>query len=225
MQLGGIIRFAYGVGGGERVIFDSSVDSKMLEQDFEVRAKPATSEPSPTRQQVLAMTRRLLAERFGLRVRIESEVDDVMVLRLAKSGVFGAGLRPAPEGCITFPLGLNPKDERFAEASERSCFLTHSDERFRGTMTMADFAASLSSWSGSPILDRTELKGTFRIDVRMSRASLAKMSRLPLPVYPPETDAPSFVDAMRDQLGLIARRERQPLPVLVIEHLGPLVEN
>jgi len=225
LNLGGIIGMAYGVEGGERIIGASADVSKYLNRQVEVRAKPADTASAISRADILAMTRRLLAERFSLQVRFDTELANVMVLRLAKPGVLGPGLRPAPEGCSRLPPGARPDDASYAEAYQRNCNFTNFRERVRGTSTLAEFANWLSSYTRSRILERTGLEGTFAIDVKVSQASLFRMSREPRNAYPPETGAPSFVDAFNDQLGLIVRRESQPVRMLVVERLGPLIEN
>ena len=40
------------------------------------------------------------------------------------------------------------------------------------------------------------------------------------------SNAPALVDAFREQMGLSSRVERdQPIRRIVVEHIGPLVEN
>jgi uncharacterized protein (TIGR03435 family) len=123
------------------------------------------------------------------------------------------------------PAGASPYGDKFAEAYLRSCVLTFFGDRLRGTMTLKDFALMLSTFARRPILDRTELEGMFAIDVAVATASIIPdpPARLGVPIE--QSDAPAFVDAMRDQMGLSARRERQPIRLFVVEHVGPLVAN
>jgi uncharacterized protein (TIGR03435 family) len=124
------------------------------------------------------MTRQLLADRFGLKVRIDSELVPATVLRVIKPGVLGLGIRPAPEGCNQPPLDARI-DERFAEAFRRSCHLTMFG-RIRGTVTLDEFARLLSLRAGRAILNRTDLGGLFTIDVAVDVATLVREAPSPL---------------------------------------------
>jgi uncharacterized protein (TIGR03435 family) len=175
------------------------------------------------------MTRQMLAERFGLRLRIDTELVSATVLRVIKPGAFGRGLRPAPEGCSELPSGVNRYDPKFAEFYRRNCALTSVEGRFRGTVSLDVFARSVSAVAGRPILNRTGLEGLFAFDATIDLTTLRQdvPSRLGPPVIrSAQSGAQAFVDALRDQMGLSARtEERQPIRRFVVESVGPLVEN
>jgi uncharacterized protein (TIGR03435 family) len=167
----------------------------------------------------MSMTRHLLAERFGLKVRVETALVRAAVLRVIRPGALGRGLRAAPEGCTPLPAGAVFGDGEFSEAYGRNCVLTLFGDRFRGTVTLDAFADLVSFHAQRPILNRTGLQGTFRIDVAVAPASFRPDVRR-------QSDAPAFVDALRDQMGLSAREESgQPIRRFVVEHVGPLVPN
>jgi uncharacterized protein (TIGR03435 family) len=222
------IQVAYGAESYEKIVPAESVASSSLEQEFEVRALPPESS-RPVPEDVRAMTRQMLAERFGLRVRIDSELARTTVLRVIQPGVLGPGLKPATEGCSQLPPGANPYDNRFTDAYRRSCVLTSFDGRFRGTVTIDEFARMVSFLAQRPILNRTDLTGPFAIDVRVALTSIMPetIGRLGAPRLDATapSDAPAFVDALRIQMGFIARAERQPIRLFVVERLEPLVEN
>jgi len=167
----------------------------------------------------------MLAERFGLKVRIDTETVTTTVLRTIKPGVLGRGARRAPEGCRPLPAGASPYNTKFDEAYLLSCVLTFFGDRLRGTVTLQDFSRTLSALARRPILDRTDLTGTFTIDVSVASPTLIPDALGPLGVSKEQSDAPAFVIALRDQLGLSARRERQPVRLFVVEHLGLLIPN
>lgn len=224
-----IIWLAYGVEPYEKLVTANPDASGSLEEVFDVDARAPDSPPPPTREEVKAMTRQMLAERFGLSVRIDTELVSATVLRLIEPGVFARGLRPAPEGCSPLPSGVNPYDPKFAELYRRSCGLTRFDGRFRGIVSLDEFARAVAYVAGRPILNRTGLEGLFAFDATIDMTSLAQdaPSRLgPLVPRPGQSGAQAFVDALRDQMGLSARtEERQPIRRFVVEHVGPLVEN
>ena len=224
-----LIRFSYDIEPYEQVVTANPETSGFLAEVFDVDARPPES-PSPlTREEVKVMTRQMLAERFGLRVRIDTELVSATVLRTIKPGAFGRGLRPAPEGCSPVPSGVNPYDPKFAESYLRSCNLTSFDSRFRGIVSLDEFARSVSASAGRPILNRTGLEGLFAFNATIDMTTLRQdvPSRLGPPVpRSAQGGAQAFVDALRDQMGLSARtEERQPIRRFVVEHVGPLVEN
>ncbi len=80
--------------------------------------------------------------------------------------------------------------------------------------------ASLASLV-SPIYDETGVPGRFAFDLTFARETLwpAKADSVK------QSDAPAFADAIRDQLGLTMEKARRPIRMLVVEHVGPLVED
>lgn len=228
-DLRGIIILAYGVETYERIVAIQPGASRLLEQFFEVRALPPDALSPPNPDEVKAMARQMLAERFGLRVRIDTEPARAMVLRMIEPGVLGPGLRPAPEGCTRLPSNANPYDAKFADAYRRNCGLTMFGGRFRGVVTLDEFARRVSFRAGQPILNRTGLEGAFAIDVAIDMTSLVQdvPSRLGARAVGPagQNDARSFVEVLRDEMGVSARTESQPVRLFVVEHVGPLVEN
>lgn len=225
-DLKSIIHLAYGAKQYERVVAVEPGASRFLDEQFDIRALPPPSPSPPPRDEVMAMTRHMLAERFGLTLRIDTEAVNATVLRATKPGVLGPGLRPAPEGCRPLPAGATPYNSRFDEAFQRSCTLRWVGNRLRGTATLDNFAQALSLSAQRPIIDRTDLTGMFTIDVVIAMASLGPgPPGVPPRVSLEQNDAPAFVDALRDQMGLSARRERQPIRLFVVEHMELLTAN
>ena len=171
------------------------------------------------------MTRHMLEERFGLKVRIDSETVTATVLRTIKPGMLGRGARQAPQGCSPLPADARPGNATFEQAYLRSCVLTFFDNRLRGTVTLQDLARTLTAFAWRPILDRTDLTGLFTFDVAMASASLTPQALGPMGAAVEQSDAPAFVDALRDQLGLSARKERQTIRLFVVDSVGPFVPN
>lgn len=223
-----LIVLAYEVDPYERVVGVEPAVSRALEERFEVNALPPESSRLPSQKEIRTMARQMLEERFGLKLRIDSELVSATVLRVIKAGVFGPGLRPAPEGCVRLPPGTNLYDGKSTETLRRNCMVTMFG-RTRGTVTLDEFARVISFAARRPILNRTGLEGLFAIDVAFDIRSLAEEvpSRLGARVPGPadQSDAPAFVDALSAQMGLSARTERQSIRLFVVEHVGPLVAN
>ena len=80
----------------------------------------------------------------------------------------------------------------------------------RGTMTgvkatMAMFATALTRPLQRGVVDETGLKGTYTFEVKFD------------PEENPASDNPPLLDAVREQLGLVLKPSRGPVPVLVID--------
>jgi uncharacterized protein (TIGR03435 family) len=76
---------------------------------------------------------------------------------------------------------------------------------------LADFAA-VRFFQGSPIIDRTGLQGAFAI-------------KLDFEVRPPAIPGDQFEDAVERQLGLKFESRKEPVEVVVVDHLERPVDN
>jgi uncharacterized protein (TIGR03435 family) len=83
---------------------------------------------------------------------------------------------------------------------------------------MAQFARLLSSLAGRDVIDRTELTGTFDIELTWTREdSLVS----PSAASAAANDAPVLFTALREQLNLRLESSRGPVSVLVIDEVTP----
>jgi uncharacterized protein (TIGR03435 family) len=228
-DLRSVIHLAYGLEPYERIITANPASSHLLDEHFEIMALPPEAVPPRNNDDVKAMARRMLGERFALRIRTDTELINATVLRVIKPGVTGPSVKRADEGCVPLPADARPGVPKFAEAYLRSCILTYFENRIRGTVTFARFASYASSSAGRPILDGTGLEGLFTIDVVVSPASYLYLpfgnSNSARRDSNEQNDAPAFADALRDQMGLASRSERQPVRQLVVEHVERFIEN
>jgi uncharacterized protein (TIGR03435 family) len=166
------------------------------------------------------MMRRMLAERLGVKLRMDTMSARVSVLRLAKANALGRGLRPFTGGCSALPFGAVRSDPGLDELYRNGCLITITqDGRVRGTTeTMGLFASMLSMIAGRPIVDETGLSGRVQIEMTFATESL----RVGVPSL---SNAPSFVDAIRKELGIEMSTQQRPVRALFVEHVGELVEN
>ena len=74
----------------------------------------------------------------------------------------------------------------------------------------------LSTQLGQPVVDQTQLSGTFDVELRFSRASAGSRRDSP---PPPVDEAPSIFTAVQEQLGLKLTPAKMPLERLVIDHI------
>ncbi len=190
---------------------------------FDIEAKVAgnsSSVPIPRGPTSEALIRSLLADRFKLEAHMESREFDVYVLVLAKSdGTLGPQLRPSLVDCAALLKAARGNPLPRPPAGRPQC----GTRRVFGSLVAGGAAmTTLIGVLGSNtelntfVLDRTGLTGSYDIEfewqpMRGADASVA--------------DKPSLQTALRDQLGLTLERRREPIGVLVVDHVEQPAAN
>jgi uncharacterized protein (TIGR03435 family) len=175
------------------------------ESQFDLVAKAPHDTPPATLRLMLQL---LLAERFKLASHQEDRPMAAYVLTIGRQGqklTPASGTQPY---CTwtALPAGV----------SRRAC----------QNMTLAELAKQLPGLGGIgvdlPVVDKTGLEGSwnFHLDLRLSPPATAATER-PDAAIP---EGPTIFDAF-EQIGLRLERRKVPLPVLVVDHIAPLVEN
>jgi uncharacterized protein (TIGR03435 family) len=172
----------------------------------------ARAERPVTGPEMGAMLRSLLADRFKLKVRIETRELPVYVLVPARADRrLGPELRPSDVDCATAPqCGIGGGAGR---------------NRLAGS-TMALFALSLSELVGRPVLDRTGLEGSFDGTLTWSPTpdQLGPFGE-PAPGAPAADAGPSLFTALEEQFGLKLQSQRGPVEFLVVESVDRPTPN
>lgn len=155
---------------------------------FDIEAKV---EGEPTREQILAMLRALLADRFQLKVHREQREGNVYAL-VANKG--GHKLQP-PTGDRSY-IGLYQTDSddtrvHYALAGKRA--------------SLALIATHLGQELGRPVIDRTGIEGEF--DFKVSYA-----------IDDNPDSGSSLLVAVQEQLGLKLEAAKGPVETLVVDH-------
>jgi uncharacterized protein (TIGR03435 family) len=164
---------------------------------FDIEAKAASDVPL-TPEQAKLMMRKLLAERFGLRLHNQTKDAPVYFLVMATSGPkLKASLPDAPASGFTrgTARGMHMEDKKG---------------------TMQKLALQLSNSAGRPVLDKTGLTGTYDYTLDWFPAN-----RIP----DPDSDVPSLFNAVQEQLGLRLESGTAPQLVIVIDSVEKLVGN
>jgi uncharacterized protein (TIGR03435 family) len=183
---------------------------------FDIVAK-AASEPS-SREDLLAMVRRLLADRFALRVHTESRELEANALILNRpDGRLGPRMRLSTTDCEQAR-----REKRTRDADGRPvCTASATDTNDvtmhlrAGAVPIATLIMFLQGSLREPILDRTGLTGLYDIDLDW----LADSS---LTARGDSTDAAAqtVFAAVTQQLGLRLERRREKMDVLVIDSVA-----
>lgn len=172
-------------------------------RDFQLAGAPAWTESErfdvagrtaapATRDEISAMVRSLLADRFKLRTHRETREMPVYALVAA-----AADKRLGP--------GLN-----VSTAETRTRISPTSISAV--SMTMTRLALTLSGIVGRVVTNDTGLQGAYDLEL-----TFAPEGPLPPAAPPADPDAPSIFTALREQLGLRLEGRRGPVEVLVVD--------
>lgn len=210
-----LIRYAYQVQGSELAGGEGWLDSER----FDIAAK---AESNATPNQIRAMLRSLLADRFRLKVHRETRELPIYALTLSRSdGRFGEQLRRSTVDCANVSADAPPRDANGRMLCGYGPGAPSSSGRrmlgLRG-VTMAELANHLEPLVGRHVVDRTEASGYFDMDFDFT---LELQPPPPPPGVPDPFDRQAFqtiFSVLPEQLGLKLDSQRANVDVLVIDH-------
>jgi uncharacterized protein (TIGR03435 family) len=155
-------------------------------------------------ERVRLMMKRLLAERFKLRVHQEIRQLPIYELVLLKrTGELGPDIKRAATDCVE-----EWKKQGNPDARNLTCGSIQGPRIGRVTGHAAEIGPlvrDLYDWTGRPVVDRTGLTGRFDFTLAWT------------PEGSNDTDAPSIFTAVQEQLGLKLQPARGPVDVLVVD--------
>jgi bla regulator protein BlaR1 len=230
------IEFAYKVSGNQAMDLEKQLPNWVRTDRFDVEAH---ADGAPTKDQMRLMMQALLKDRFGFAMHYETREAPVLALEMAKPGKLGPNLRPHPanEACPNqFPvddaghmiqLALQAldgvRDVRFPSVCGGIVGMPPTTPRMiaagGSNITMKLLADTMSSVPelGRPVVDKTGLTGMF--DFRLEWAP-PMTAPPPAGVNMPADDAgPSFIQALREQLGLRLGSDKAPVEQIVVDHI------
>ncbi len=228
------INFAYKVSANQGEALMKQLPEWVRTDRFDIEAH---AEGTPTKDQMRLMMQALLKERFGFTVHYEMREAPVLALRVAKPGEFGTQLRPHPTnavctnqfpedqaGHIAPPQGPQADTGRFPAVCGGIVGMPPTTP---GTVamgarniTMKLFADSISGIGqlGRPVLDGTGLAGTYDFWLEWTPPSSS-----PTPqessASPPDNAGPSFIEALKEQLGLKLESQKGQVEEIIVEHI------
>jgi len=163
-------------------------------QSFDVDGVP-DAEGQPSVQQFQSMVRKLLVERFGLKMHTEQREMAAYALTIAKGG---EKLTPTKSD----PNALPNQEVHGGDAGRQLKFTN---------VSMDDFALMMLYEVDKPLVNRTGLKGRYDFSVTFTKDE----SRVPAG----SNSAPGLFTAMQEQLGLKLEAVKAPVDVLVIDEV------
>lgn len=193
----------------------------------------ARAEGNPTKDQMRLMVRSLLADRFKLAVHFETQETPVLAMVLARPGKLGPNLKPHDQGppcdgaASPFPAADRSSPEKTSDVFPSICdaymmksgqdHIIHLGSRHT---TMAQMAESLPGPGrlGRPVIDETGLTGTYDFVLSFVPENY-NASPAPGTTGTLDSAGPTFLEAVKDQLGIKLIPKKAPLRVLVIDHI------
>jgi uncharacterized protein (TIGR03435 family) len=197
--------------------------------DIEARAQG-----NPTKADYRLMMQSLLADRFKLKVHFESRVVPLYVLVLAKPGKFGSRLRlhRADDPVCAKPSAWQNPNEVDADGYPEVCggpygMRPSKPGRMKSggrDVSMARFTAILTGVGvvDRLMLDKTGIQGTidYSLEWRKGVDQVARGAPLEL-----DEDAPTFADALKEQLGIRMLPQKGPSELFLVDHVEKPSEN
>lgn len=197
---------------------------------FDIQARAANS--NPTKDQMRLMMQSLLADRFKLVVHTEPRQLPVLALVLDKPGKLGPQLRqhlddPPCQSVASSTAGPPPIAGGYPAICGYSAGRPVATPGHRGmggrnvTMQLIGGSFSAQGQLGRPVLDRTGLSGNFDYIIEWTPAPMPQ----PGADVQTEQTGTTFIEALRDQLGLKLESQTGPVDVLVIDHIEEPTSN
>jgi uncharacterized protein (TIGR03435 family) len=190
----------------------------MREKKFDVHAKVSDEDihllETLTRSQRRYMLQPLLAERFGLKVHIDTKMMPVYELAVAKGG-------PKMKEVPTVAPDTNNAQ---SDMTKRQGSTQMGSGMFIGIgLEMSALANQLSYSAHRPVLDKTGLQGKYDIALKWTPDELA--SAQSGDNGSDATSSPSIFTAVQEQLGLRLVSSKAPVMVLVVDHADLPTDN
>lgn len=193
-----LIQYAYDI----KPDFIEGLSGPVDSAHFDVEAKVVPQDGSTPKlpdDQILAMVIPLLADRFHLKVHLETQIKPVYDLVVAKGG---------PK--------IKLSQDEIHDASWNTSFEGTNKVITAKGLRMIDLADALSNLAGRKVIDKTGLTGHADITLKWSDDVAAPQGG---------ADAISIFTAVEDQLGLKLQPAKGPVDTLVIDHAGMPTEN
>jgi uncharacterized protein (TIGR03435 family) len=221
--LGTYIAFAYKLNAYQTQFMVSHLPKWTTAERFDIEAH---ARPDATKDQIRLMMQSLLEDRFQLAVHFENRQGPVLALVLVKPGKTGPMLAPHSEDhpCTeTAPLpGVAPTPP--AKDGFPSICGTTSVKLVSGRMNVKSPNISIGQIASyllvmgnldRTLLNQTGLSGNFDFSMEFT----PEFNGPPPQNFQPDSSGPTFLEALKDQLGLKLVPQTGPVDVLVIDHV------
>jgi uncharacterized protein (TIGR03435 family) len=169
-----------------------------------------------TPEEVRAMVRSLLQERFKMAAHRETKLRQTYALMLARPDrILGPELRRTDVDCqavaaanAAFVGGLQPRPKPASNGVSPCALVPAEGTLNAGGVPIETLARSIAKEAGRTVVDKTGLTGNYEFKLKYSPAGNSAAD-----------DRPTIFIALREQLGLKLEPQQNPLDVLVIDRI------
>jgi len=222
------IAFAYKMNSEQMTSLQHALPAWVMSKRYDIEAHASGN---PGKDQMRLMMQSLLVDRFKLGIRLETEQKPIFALVLDKPGKTGPQLRPYPDGTPcnsseptstaaaaagplqivdgTFPMicggyaGMQPSVPGRVRVGARNVTI----------QIIADQLPGIADDIDRPVYDRTGLIGTYDFSLEFSP------DVPPGTNFQPDPNGPTFLEALKDQLGLKLESQTGPVDEYLIDHI------
>jgi len=217
-----ILREAFGVTNDRLLGEPAWVATSRYDVDAKVTPEDAPKFKPLTDQQQWQMLLPVLEDRCALKFHHETRELAVYTLVVAKGGPKMQVSKPADPSANSAP-GQNPSSAGMS-VSEKEFTMTG-----RGA-SMASIVRWISMQLGSTVIDKTGLTENYDYTLSFVPDDSMKAGILPPggnsgSALPPDAESPSIFAALPEQLGLKLVAQKEPVDVIVIDHMDQPTAN
>jgi uncharacterized protein (TIGR03435 family) len=179
------------------------VNAKIVDMDADALKKL-------TDKQREAMLQQLLADRFQLKVHLQTEVQPIYEMVVAKGGAKITAVEPP---------GSDPEADKNKEfkGMGRGSMRVNNTQLTAHDVPLDSLAYTLSGRLSRTVVDKTGLKGKFDLVLTWSPDDGSAAAS--------DSSAPSLFTALQEQLGLRLQPAKGPVETLVVDHVEMPSEN
>jgi uncharacterized protein (TIGR03435 family) len=201
---------AFNADSGDRVHEIIGFPTWVMTEKYDVAAKPAPG-AAPTAAERAQMIRNLLIDRMKLARHVEEQERTTFALVVARrDGRLGSQLKRSTLDCAAQRAATPPSP---IDVANRCGRYVGSGWFESGGTTLDGFADSLTRPAGGFVRNRTGLDGYYAVSLRYA------LPRLNADGSASVDDAPQFVTALQEQLGLKLVPEKTKVRIFVVDHI------
>jgi len=226
--------FAYKLNTQQAQELNSQLPKWATAGRFDIEARSAGN---PTKDQMRLMIQAVLADRFHMAIHFEKRQMPIFGLVLDRPGKTGPQLVPHTESppcsAAGVPLSVNQMASATPNGFPEACGgFVPLPSGTRGVLRMGARNVSIAAMAMAasvpmagidrPVVDDTGLKGTFDMIIEFA----PQMGGPSAPgATPTEEPGPTFLEALKEQLGLKLVPSTGPVDVLVVDHIEEPTPN
>jgi bla regulator protein blaR1 len=217
-----ILREAFGVTNDRLLGEPAWVTTSRYDVDAKVMPEDAPKFKQLTDQQQWQMLLPVLEDRCGLKFHHETRELTVYTLVVARGGLKMQVSKPLDPSVKLTP-GQNPSSAGMSVSEKLFTLTGH-----RASMT--SIVRWISMQLGSTVIDKTDLTESYDYTLSFVPDDTMKAGILPPgsnggSALPPDAEGPSIFTALPEQLGLKLVAQKQPVDVIVIDHMEEPTAN